>query len=102
MSTCDSVDLPDPLGPISACTSPDATSRSTPRRICTPPTDACTSAIFRTLTPPSLDGHDHVVAVDPDGVHGDGLGGGEAQRLAGLEREGGTVLGAFDLALVLP
>src|SRR5919202_1887659 len=33
MMTWARVDLPDPLGPITACTSPEDTSRSTPRRI---------------------------------------------------------------------
>ena len=37
-STWDSVDLPDPLGPITACTSPERTTRSTPRRISLPAT----------------------------------------------------------------
>ena len=33
MSTCDSVDLPAPFGPITACTSPERTVRSMPLRI---------------------------------------------------------------------
>src|SRR4030095_16944811 len=40
-STCASVLLPEPLGPITACTSPARTSRSMPRRISLPATPAC-------------------------------------------------------------
>src|SRR5205809_8087888 len=36
MSVCDSVDLPEPFGPITACTSPLEMPRETPFRICRP------------------------------------------------------------------
>ena len=99
MSTCDSVDLPDPFGPISACTSPDATSRSTPRRISTPATDACRFEI-RSDAHGHL--HHHVVAVDPHGVDGHRSGRRQGLGLAGRERERRAVLRALDLALVGP
>src|SRR5882757_4317132 len=121
MSTCERVDLPEPLGPMSACTSPERTSRSTPRRISRPSTDARNPSIFSTLiahpvlhpeiaslvcghrtsttqfrrTWGSWEGHDHGVAVDADGIHGHRLGGGEALRLAGEQRERGAVLPAL-------
>src|SRR4051812_7646517 len=128
MSTCESVDLPEPFGPMSACTSPDRTSRSTPRRISCPATVACRFVIFSTLIgrlPPirevaspqqpcavrttqpwgwgrSRGAHDHVGAVDADVVDRDRAGGGEALGRAVDEREGGTVARALDLTLVLP
>src|SRR5690606_41370938 len=47
----DSVDLPEPLGPMIACTSPERTVRLTPLRISFVPssevTDACRSLISR-------------------------------------------------------
>src|ERR1700730_965681 len=126
MIECDSVDFPDPFGPISACTSPERTSRSTPQRISCPSTDACRSRISSTREPvvltatsaPAPEGcarrssapsahsswqlEDHVVALDTDVVDGDGLGRGERQGLTRLEREHRTVLRTLDLALVLP
>src|SRR5438105_5589689 len=47
MSVCDSVDLPDPFGPITACTSPLDTSSETPFRICRPSTLARRSLISK-------------------------------------------------------
>src|SRR4051812_31572671 len=104
MSTCESVDLPEPFGPMSACTSPERTSRSTPRRISCPATVACRFVILSTLigrlptirevaslevverrqvTQPwgwgrSRGAHDHIGALDADVVDGDRAGGGEA------------------------
>src|SRR3954454_4423703 len=102
MSTCESVDLPEPLGPISAWTSPDEISRSTPRRISRPWTVACRSRIDSVLTGSSRQRHQHVVAVRSDLVHVHRARCGQALRLAGRERERRTVLGALDLALVAP
>src|ERR1041385_1460919 len=106
MSTCESVDLPLPFGPMSACTSPDETSRSTPCRISRPETPARKPRIVSVLMsgagswnadPPqtwvsvprtgwrvrSWQRHQDVGAVDAHRVDGDGLGGGQALRLAG-------------------
>src|SRR4051812_10856965 len=102
MRTCASVDLPEPLGPMSACTSPDATSRSTPRRISMPATDACRFETRRMLMVAPSEGDHHVVAVDPDRVDGHRLGGRQRLRFAGRERERRAVLRALDLALVDP
>src|SRR5262245_888210 len=107
MITCDSVDFPEPFGPMSACTSPDRTSRSMPRKISCPSTDACRSSMRRTLIVPTVpfwswDAHDHVVAVDTNLVDGDGLRGGKTLRITREQRERRTVLGALDLALFLP
>jgi len=44
-STCDSVLLPEPLGPMMACTSPGRTTRSMPLRISFSPTRACSPRI---------------------------------------------------------
>src|SRR5215471_19206517 len=38
MSVCDSVDLPEPFGPMTACTSPLSIASETPLRICRPST----------------------------------------------------------------
>src|SRR5438067_7722088 len=123
MITWASVDLPDPLGPITACTWPLSTSRSTPRRISWPPTAARRPETTSSLTcaPPSAaareraalhigsladarsrDVHDHVAVLDPNLVHGNGLRRRQRLGLAGLEREGAAVLPALDLPFVLP
>src|SRR6266550_5541092 len=47
MSVCDSVDLPEPFGPITACTSPLEMPRETPLRICRPSTLARRSLISK-------------------------------------------------------
>src|SRR5438105_6344475 len=47
MSVCDSVDLPEPFGPITACTSPFAMLSETPFRIWRPSTLACRSLISK-------------------------------------------------------
>src|SRR5437660_10453698 len=47
MSVCDSVDLPEPFGPITACTSPLEMPRETPFRICRPSTLARRSLISK-------------------------------------------------------
>src|SRR5258705_752266 len=47
-STCASVDLPEPLGPITACTSPAFTLRETPLSICRSPMPAWRSFISST------------------------------------------------------
>src|ERR671933_296105 len=41
MTALASVDLPEPLGPISAWNSPERTCRSTPLRICLSPAETC-------------------------------------------------------------
>src|SRR6266849_3726225 len=112
MSACESVDLPDPFGPMSAWTSPEFSSRSTPCRISFPATLTWRSPTFRTLIFPALGGkppgrsgparcsagypppdahswgHDlHVVAVDDHLVDGDRHGRGKGLRFTGLERE---------------
>src|SRR4029077_14356052 len=47
MSVCESVDLPDPLGPITACTSPLLMASVTPLRISLPSTLARSSRISK-------------------------------------------------------
>src|SRR5688500_2391418 len=47
MSTLARVDLPEPLGPISAWNSPERTRRSTPLRICLSPAETCRFLISR-------------------------------------------------------
>src|ERR687896_2297135 len=47
MSALARVDLPDPLGPISAWNSPERTCRSTPLRICLSPAETCRFLISR-------------------------------------------------------
>src|SRR5450759_1351604 len=47
MSVCERVDLPDPLGPITACTSPLLMARVTPLRISLPSTLARRSRISK-------------------------------------------------------
>ena len=98
MITCDSVDLPEPFGPITAWTSPLRTVRSMPRRI---------SRALHRARRPSIDelAHgsttQHVVAVDrATSYTGTALVAGQRLRLAGLERERAAVLPALDLALV--
>src|SRR5204862_7117245 len=103
MITCDSVDFPEPFGPINACTSPDATSRSTPRRISWPSTDACKPSMRSTVTiARSRHSHDHVVALDAHPVHRHRLGGRKALWVSSDERERRAVLRALDLELVVP
>src|ERR1044071_48907 len=47
MTALASVDLPEPLGPISAWNSPERTCRSTPLRICLSPAETCRFLISR-------------------------------------------------------
>src|SRR3712207_2633604 len=68
MTALASVDLPEPLGPISACISPERTVRSTPLRICLSP------ALTRRFSMRSS-------AIDLEGVGEDGSGGGERHEL---------------------
>src|SRR5688500_4930374 len=97
MITWARVDLPEPLGPITAWTSPDRTVRSTPRRISRPPvTPARRPSISSTAT---SDHHHHVVAVDDDLVGRHRLGGRKGERLARLQRELAAVLPALDRLL---
>src|SRR5688572_3677198 len=103
MSTWESVDFPEPFGPITAWTSPEATSRSTPRSTSWPSTAACNPSTFSMLTVArSRNGHDHVVALDPHRVHRDRARGGQGQGLAGGERELGPVLRALHRPVLLP
>src|SRR5438093_12937388 len=62
MSVCDSVDLPEPFGPITACTSPLEMPRETPLRICRPSTLARRSLISKSANS-LLALLDHVCAV---------------------------------------
>src|SRR3954447_16304902 len=122
MITWDSVDLPDPFGPMTAWTSPDGTVRSTPVRISRPATPArspvMTSSLIgrpRSSACPRAGtvsmirsqarscgalAHDDVVAVDDHVVHGHGPGGGQRLRRPVQQRERRPVLPALDLALV--
>src|SRR5712692_7993890 len=52
MSVCESVLLPDPLGPITACTSPLLTESETPLRISRPSTLTRRSLISKSAIPP--------------------------------------------------
>src|SRR5262245_26417417 len=100
MRTWASVDLPDPLGPITAWTSPERTDRSRPRRISLPATPARRPSISSTCV--SLIGqhhHDHPV-VHPHVVDRHGPGGRQRDRLARGEVELAAVLPALDGALV--
>src|SRR5512138_2349051 len=101
MSTWASVDLPEPLGPMTAWTSPERTVRSMPRRISVPPTAARRPRISRTWPSPVIVHHHHdLAAVDADVVDGHRLRRREDQRLAGLERERAAVLPALQRQLV--
>src|SRR5579872_6082399 len=100
MITWASVDLPEPLGPITAWTWPLSTERSTPRRISWPPTAARNPETTSSLTSRHL--HHHVAVFDTNVVHRDRLGGGQGLRFSGLEGEGAAVLPALDLPFVLP
>src|SRR4051794_12250730 len=99
MITWASVDLPEPLGPITAWTWPLSTSRFTPRRISLPPTEARSSDTTSLLT--SGDLHKDVAVLDLDVVDGHRLGGGQRLRLAGEQGERAAVLPALDLSLLL-
>jgi hypothetical protein len=56
-STCDSVLLPEPLGPMMACTSPGMSSRSIPLRTSRPATRTCRSLMLSSaFIPRSLPG----------------------------------------------
>src|SRR4029450_10152131 len=88
MSTWASVDLPEPLGPMTAWTSPDRTVRSMPRRISLPATPARRPVISSTWAPllaldTSLIGQHHhdLAVVDPHVEHRDRPGRRERQRL---------------------
>src|SRR6478752_3503864 len=105
-----SVDLPEPFGPMIAWVSPLLMVRSTPLRISLRSPSASTVTwrlrISRVLMRSGLllDGVVDVdvdgVAVDLHGVHGDRLGRGEGQRLAGAELELAAVQPAVDDAAV--
>src|SRR5215212_8334805 len=53
-----SVDLPEPLGPMSACSSPLLTDRSTPRRISRSSTRTCRLRISRSAKGSHLRGYE--------------------------------------------
>src|SRR5215212_4477222 len=95
MMTCESVDLPEPLGPMTACTSPLRTVRSMPRRISLPRTPARRPSMISSAT-----GHldQEVVAVAAQREHRHRTGGREGGGLAGLQGERGAVLPALELA----
>src|SRR5436309_4956519 len=125
MITWDSVDLPDPFGPITACTSPLRTARSTPRMISCPGMAARRPRTTSSLMPRLLRSvcrtcgerdmfcpqnarreaswqlHDHVVAFAADLVDRHGFGGGQRLGLAGEEVKGAAVLPALDLLVLL-
>src|SRR6478752_779976 len=104
------VDLPEPFGPMIAWVSPLLMVRSTPFRISLVVPSASTVTwrlrISRVLMRSGLllggvvDVDVDGVAVDLHGVHGDRLGRGEGQRLAGAELELGAVEPAVDDAAV--
>src|SRR6478752_10441103 len=103
------VDLPEPFGPMIAWVSPLLMVRSTPLRISLRSPSASTVTwrlrISRVLMRSGLllDGVVDVdvdgVAVDLHGVHGDRLGRGKAERLAGLQLELRAVQPAVDDAV---
>src|SRR5665647_3195327 len=104
------VDLPEPFGPMIACVSPLRTVRSTPRRICLGPslvsTLTCRSRISRVDMRLSsevqgrVDVDQHAVAVQGQGVHGNGPNGRQGQRGAGPQVERRAVQPALDGAAV--
>src|SRR4051812_2895766 len=101
MITCDRVDLPDPLGPMTAWTSPERTTRSIPRRISLPSTPARRPSITSSdIAGPfgTVDLDEHLTVFDPGSVHRHGSGGREDIGLAGLQRERAAVLPALDVA----
>src|SRR6476620_7711326 len=108
MITFDSVDFPEPFGPISAWISPWRTVRSIPRRISLPSTVACsprTSSVVGSvagvsfvissshLDPHIVFGHGHRVA-------GDRFDRRQPEGLAGVHIEQRTVFWALDRALL--
>src|SRR5690242_4614537 len=104
MITLDSVDLPEPLGPISAWTSPWRTVRSIPRKIFLPSTVACSPRTSRVagvafvISSSHLD--PHVVVGHGHGERRDRLDRRQPHRLAGVQVEQRPVLRALDRALV--
>src|SRR3954471_6620074 len=98
MRTCDSVDFPDPLGPITACTSPERTTRSMPFRMSRPPRPARNPSIRSSLIV-ARDLHDHVAVDHVDRVHGYRLRGGQRLRRTVDKGERAAVLPALDLLL---
>src|SRR4051812_103616 len=93
MITWESVDLPEPLGPMTATTSPPRTVRSIPRRISLPSTPARRPSITRSL----IDAHHHLAVDDRRLEHRLGPGGRKGVGRAVLERERRAVLPALDL-----
>src|SRR5262245_36146618 len=79
-----SVDLPEPLGPISAWSSPAPTARSTPLRISTPSTATCRSTTSNSGGTPSSYYHyaGRGNTIPGDMAVGDGPGGGAAGPLS--------------------
>src|SRR3546814_15928876 len=100
MMTWDSVDLPEPFGPMMAWTSPERMVRSIPLRISRPATPARRPRISRTCwrVGSDIDGHPYLAVDAACLVHRDGLGGGQGMGLTVDQREGAAVLPAPDLA----
>src|SRR6476659_2025514 len=104
MITFDSVDLPEPLGPISAWISPWRTVRSIPRRISLPSTVACSPRTSRVagvafvISSSHLD--PHVVVVHGYRVAGDRLDRRQPEGPAGIHVEQRPVFRTLDRALV--
>src|SRR6478735_9048588 len=101
MITWDRVDLPEPLGPMTACTSPERTTRSIPWRISLPSTPARRPWITSSDIGCSIvgaEGHEDLAVFDPGPVDGGRSGGGQDIGLARDERERAAVLPALDVA----
>src|SRR4051812_20957354 len=104
MITCDRVDLPDPLGPITAWTSPERMTRSIPLRISLPSTPARRPSITSSDMAGTFgfgggrQADEHVAVGHVGLVDGDGPGGGEGVGLAGDQRERAAVLPALEVA----
>src|SRR5688500_14922571 len=102
MRTWERVDLPAPLGPMTAWTSPLRMTRSTPLRISRPCTDTCRSSMRRVWLGLSLtvDHQSQLAVVDDDVVDRRRPRRRKGQCFARLEAEHGAVLPALDRALV--
>src|SRR5687768_460164 len=99
MITPASVDLPDPLGPMSACTSPWRTVRSTPCRISFPLVEACSSLISSVACPfvsAMCDLHLYLVVFHLHVVRRDRRDRRQAPRLARVQVERRAVPRTFD------
>src|SRR3546814_20894127 len=102
MMTWDSVDLPEPFGPMMAWTSPERMVRSIPLRISRPATPARRPRISRKCwrVGSDIDGHLYLAVDDACLVHGAGIGGGQGMGLTVEQREGAAVLPALELAFL--